>query len=86
MARAVYQRSDVYIFDDPLSAVDSHVCRHLFENVIGPGGLLSEKVCRSRHPESLLGLRVLNAELEGGTVECMFLCELDSVALFFMCK
>lgn len=44
MARAVYQRSDVYILDDPLSAVDSHVCKHLFERVIGPAGLLGRKV------------------------------------------
>ena len=44
LARAVYQEADVYYFDDPLSAVDSHVGHHLFEKVIGPQGLLKEKV------------------------------------------
>lgn len=31
------------LFDDPLSAVDSHVAKHLFEQVIGPDGLLAGK-------------------------------------------
>ncbi|XP_050370620.1 LOW QUALITY PROTEIN: ABC transporter C family member 12-like [Argentina anserina] len=30
MARAVYSNSDVYIFDDPLSALDAHVAREVF--------------------------------------------------------
>eukprot|EP00026_Physarum_polycephalum_P000575 Phypoly_transcript_00576.p1 GENE.Phypoly_transcript_00576~~Phypoly_transcript_00576.p1 ORF type:complete len:1455 (+),score=279.81 Phypoly_transcript_00576:408-4367(+) len=30
IARAVYQDSDIYIMDDPLSAVDAHVGKHLF--------------------------------------------------------
>ena len=29
--------------DDPLSAVDSHVGKHIFEKVIGPNGLLGKK-------------------------------------------
>ncbi|XP_078519306.1 multidrug resistance-associated protein 1-like isoform X2 [Lissotriton helveticus] len=43
VARAVYRESDVYLLDDPLSAVDAHVGQHLFENVIGPNGLLKDK-------------------------------------------
>ncbi|KJH49322.1 ABC transporter, ATP-binding protein [Dictyocaulus viviparus] len=43
LARAVYQDYDVYLLDDPLSAVDAHVGRHLFEKVIGPDGMLKEK-------------------------------------------
>lgn len=40
LARAVYANADTYFLDDPLSAVDSHVGKHIFEEVIGPGGLL----------------------------------------------
>lgn len=41
LARAVYNDADIYFFDDPLSAVDSHVGKHIFENVIGPTGMLA---------------------------------------------
>ncbi|KAL1187633.1 ABC transporter C family member 2 [Cardamine amara subsp. amara] len=34
MARAVYSNSDVYIFDDPLSALDAHVGQQVFEKCI----------------------------------------------------
>jgi ABC-type multidrug transport system ATPase subunit len=43
LARAVYARSDIYLLDDPLSAVDAHVGRHLIDNVLGPQGLLKTK-------------------------------------------
>ncbi|XP_040914476.1 multidrug resistance-associated protein 1-like [Toxotes jaculatrix] len=43
LARAVYRKSDVYLLDDPLSAVDSHVGQHIFDRVIGPRGLLKDK-------------------------------------------
>ncbi|KAM9305128.1 multidrug resistance-associated protein 1-like [Gastrophryne carolinensis] len=43
IARAVYRNCDVYLLDDPLSAVDAHVGQHLFEHVIGPSGLLKGK-------------------------------------------
>ncbi|KAI8868431.1 P-loop containing nucleoside triphosphate hydrolase protein [Ramicandelaber brevisporus] len=42
LARAVYNRdAELYILDDPLSAVDPHVARHLFRNVIN--GVLKGK-------------------------------------------
>ncbi|KAJ2193013.1 Multidrug resistance-associated protein 1, partial [Coemansia sp. RSA 522] len=34
---------DVYIFDDLLSAVDAHVERHIIENVLAGGGIISSK-------------------------------------------
>lgn len=33
LARAVYNDADIYFMDDPLSAVDSHVSKHIFEQV-----------------------------------------------------
>ena len=42
--RSVYFNADIYLLDDPLSAVDAHVGRKLFQNVIGPTGMLREKV------------------------------------------
>lgn len=45
LARAVYADAHVYLLDDPLSAVDSHVGQHIFDKVIGPNGLLKGK-CR----------------------------------------
>ncbi|XP_025064482.1 multidrug resistance-associated protein 1-like isoform X2 [Alligator sinensis] len=45
LARAVYSNADIYLLDDPLSAVDVHVGKHLFEKVIGPSGLLKNKTC-----------------------------------------
>ncbi|XP_075053196.1 multidrug resistance-associated protein 1-like [Mixophyes fleayi] len=43
LARAVYNNADVYLLDDPLSAVDVHVGKHLFDKVIGQNGLLKNK-------------------------------------------
>ncbi|KAH1024384.1 hypothetical protein HUJ05_003874 [Dendroctonus ponderosae] len=34
LARAVYRQADVYLLDDPLSAVDTHVGKHLFDKCI----------------------------------------------------
>ena len=43
LARAVYSDSDIILLDDPLSAVDTLVGKHIFEKVIGPNGLLKNK-------------------------------------------
>jgi len=43
LARATYNNADVYLLDDPLSAVDAHVGKDLFDRVIGPNGMLRRK-------------------------------------------
>ena len=43
IARAIYFNSDIVLMDDPLSAVDAHVGRHIFDHAIC--GLLKDK-CR----------------------------------------
>jgi len=40
LARAAYSQADVYLLDDPLSAVDRQVALHIFTRLIGPSGLL----------------------------------------------
>ncbi|XP_059848901.1 ATP-binding cassette sub-family C member 12 [Hypanus sabinus] len=34
IARAVYSDQDIYLLDDPLSAVDAHVAKHIFEQCV----------------------------------------------------
>lgn len=43
LARCVYNEAEVYLFDDPLSAVDVNVGRILYEQIISPRGLLKSK-------------------------------------------
>ncbi|XP_059143447.1 multidrug resistance-associated protein 1-like isoform X2 [Physella acuta] len=43
LARAVYSDAETYLFDDPLSAVDSHVGKHIFKEVLSHRGILKNK-------------------------------------------
>uniref|UniRef100_A0A147BTH7 Putative abc transporter n=1 Tax=Ixodes ricinus TaxID=34613 RepID=A0A147BTH7_IXORI len=43
LARAAYSPRDIYLLDDPLSAVDSKVADRVFHDVLGPEGLLKDK-------------------------------------------
>lgn len=43
LARTVYSQADIYFFDNPLSALDSNVGASVFNEVLGPNGLLAGK-------------------------------------------
>lgn len=43
LARCIYRKVDIYLLDDPLSAVDTHVGKALFNNCIN--GFLRDKTC-----------------------------------------
>lgn len=43
LARALYRKADLYLLDDPLSAVDAHVGKHLFERCISESGFLGRQ-------------------------------------------
>uniref|UniRef100_A0A182IDE7 Uncharacterized protein n=1 Tax=Anopheles arabiensis TaxID=7173 RepID=A0A182IDE7_ANOAR len=43
LARAIYRKADIYLLDDPLSAVDTHVGKHIFELCIRD--FLANRVC-----------------------------------------
>ncbi|CAF3596244.1 unnamed protein product [Rotaria sp. Silwood1] len=43
LARALYADADLYLFDDPLAAVDPNVAKKIFDQCIGPRSLLRDK-------------------------------------------
>ncbi len=43
LARAIYKVADIYLLDDPLSAVDTNVGKHIFERCIEE--FLANKIC-----------------------------------------
>ncbi|OAF68604.1 hypothetical protein A3Q56_03641 [Intoshia linei] len=43
LARSIYSNDDIYIFDDILSAVDAHVGKHIFDNILSINGILKNK-------------------------------------------
>ncbi|KAI3550246.1 ABC transporter [Colletotrichum filicis] len=70
IARAIYFDSDIVLMDDPLSAVDAHVGRHIFDNAIL--GLLKGK-CRILATHQLWVLNRCDRVIwmEGGKIQAV---------------
>ncbi|OQR70449.1 canalicular multispecific organic anion transporter 1-like, partial [Tropilaelaps mercedesae] len=71
LARAAYQNKDLYLFDDPLSAVDAHVGKAIFSNLIGPKGMLRKKtrVLVTNNPSVLADVDYIVVLKDGRIVE-----------------
>ncbi|KAJ2124437.1 ABC transporter C member 13 [Coemansia sp. RSA 720] len=70
LARALYLKADVYILDDLLSAVDAHVERHIIENVLVAGGIISTKTrILVTHAEHVIPLSDKVVTLTDGQVQ-----------------
>ncbi|XP_034487738.1 probable multidrug resistance-associated protein lethal(2)03659 [Drosophila innubila] len=70
LARAVYRRADIYLLDDPLSAVDTHVGRHLFDQCM-KGYLRSELVILVTHQLQFLEQADLIVIMDKGKISAM---------------
>ncbi|KAI4565339.1 hypothetical protein MJT46_009682 [Ovis ammon polii x Ovis aries] len=87
LARAVYQDADIYLLDDPLSAVDVGVSRHLFEQCVRQA--LKEKITilvthQLQHLEDASHILVLNdgKMVERGTYYEFLKSRVDILPLF----
>lgn len=69
LARALYSDADVYLLDDPLSAVDAHVSKHIFDNLIGPEGVLKGKVRKNCTHTSVCGWIKMAVNITAGLNE-----------------
>ncbi|OMO55730.1 hypothetical protein COLO4_35877 [Corchorus olitorius] len=67
IARALYQDADIYLFDDPFSAVDAHTGSHLFKEVI-LGILSSKTVIYVTHQVEFLPAADLILVMKGGRI------------------
>ncbi|XXG47793.1 hypothetical protein AAC387_Pa02g2371 [Persea americana] len=67
IARALYQDADIYLFDDPFSAVDAHTGSHLFKECI-LGLLGSKTVIYVTHQVEFLPAADLILVMRGGKI------------------
>lgn len=63
LARCIYKKADIYLLDDPLSAVDNHVGKVLVEDCIGK--FLRDKICilnthQLQHLQNVDNIVILN--------------------------
>ena len=70
LARAAYSNKKLFLLDDPLSAVDAHVGKHITDELLGPGGLLKDKTrVLVTHNATVLAMADHVIVLEGGTIK-----------------
>ena len=70
LARAAYSDKSLFLLDDPLSAVDAHVGKHIVDNLLGPKGMLRRKTrVLVTHSHSLLPIADQILFLENGKVK-----------------
>ncbi|XP_017247445.1 ABC transporter C family member 3 [Daucus carota subsp. sativus] len=67
IARALYQDADIYLFDDPFSAVDAHTGSHLFKECL-LGLLESKTVIYITHQVEFLPAADLILVMKGGRI------------------
>uniref|UniRef100_A0A0D9UXD6 ABC transporter C family member 13 n=1 Tax=Leersia perrieri TaxID=77586 RepID=A0A0D9UXD6_9ORYZ len=67
IARALYQDADIYLFDDPFSAVDAHTGSHLFKECL-LGDLASKTVVYVTHQIEFLPAADLILVMKGGRI------------------
>ncbi|XP_044482645.1 ABC transporter C family member 3-like [Mangifera indica] len=67
IARALYQDADIYLFDDPFSAVDAHTGSHLFKEVL-LGALNSKTVVYVTHQVEFLPAADLILVMKDGKI------------------
>ncbi|CAA7016301.1 unnamed protein product [Microthlaspi erraticum] len=67
IARALYQDADIYMFDDPFSAVDAHTGSHLFKEVL-LGLLCSKSVIYVTHQVEFLPAADLILVMKDGRI------------------
>ncbi|TXG67672.1 hypothetical protein EZV62_008947 [Acer yangbiense] len=67
IARALYQDADIYLFDDPFSAVDAHTGSHLFKEVL-LGMLRSNTVIYVTHQVEFLPAADLILVMKDGNI------------------
>jgi len=70
LARAVYRKASIYLLDDPLSAVDTNVARHLFEQCV-LGHLNGSTVVLITHQQQFLQMVDQIVILEKGEIRAV---------------
>ena len=81
LARALYRDADIYLLDDPLSAVDRDVARRIYDQCIGPHSLLASKtrLLVTHQTHFLIGSADQIISLNNGRIDLEVLESLDNL-------